>query len=282
MMVLYNGELLPADAVRLPLPNRGLYFNDGFFETLVWEPAGLRYLPHHLARMKRAAAALSLQLPAALATGATLTATVRQLAATAPEPLQRIRLQLWRSGGGLYAPTTPQTDWLITTQPFTAQETPIQQCDFAETVRTHASPVSFCKGPNALTYVLAAQERQQRGLEEVILLSHEGYVTETVAAAIGWIREGVVYVPAEAAGGVAGTRLAHLQAVAAEMGVRWEVGLFQPQELLTAEAVFTANVAGIRAVEAIGSVPFNSASHPLLLRLRHAEQENNRGRGPSC
>ncbi|WBA43190.1 aminotransferase class IV [Hymenobacter canadensis] len=272
MMVLFNGELLPADAVRLPLPNRGLYFNDGFFETLVWEPAGLRYLPYHLARMQRAAAALGLHLPAALATGATLTATVRQLAATAQEPLQRIRLQLWRSGGGLYAPATADAEWLVTSQPFTATETPILRCDFAETVRTHASPVSFCKGPNALTYVLAARERQQRGLEELILLSGDGYVAETVAAAIGWIWQGAVYVPAEAAGGVAGTRLAHLRAVAATLGLPWHEGLYEPAGLLQAEAVFTANIAGIRPVQAVAGHLFNSETHPVLRQLQVAER----------
>lgn len=277
MLVLYNGDLLPADAVRLPLPNRGLYFNDGFFETLVWEPAGLRYRPYHVARMQRAAVVLGLELPPALATGPALTATVRQLASTAQEPQQRIRLQLWRGGGGLYTPTIPQTDWLITTQPFTALETPIRQCDFAETVRTHHSLVSFCKGPNALTYVLAAQERQQRKLDELILLSGSGHVAETVAASIGWIREGIIYTPSEATGGVAGTRLAHLRAVAATLGFPWHEGLYEPAELLRAEAIFTTNVAGIRAVETIGSARFNSANHPLLGLLCAAEQQNRAG-----
>ncbi|RSK44783.1 aminotransferase class IV [Hymenobacter perfusus] len=277
MMVLYNGELIPADAVRLPLPNRGLYFNDGFFETLVWEPAGLRYLPYHLARMQRAAAALGLQLPPALATGPALTATVHHLAGTAPEPLQRIRLQLWRGGGGLYTPTTKQAHWLLTTQPFAPAEKPILRCDFAETVLLHYSPVSFCKGPNALTYVLAARERQQRELDEVILLSGSGHVAETVAAAIGWISHGTVYVPAEAAGGVAGTRLSHLRAVATALGIEWQAGLYQPDELLRAEAVFTANVAGIRAVEMVGTARFHSASHSLLRQLCAAEQENRAG-----
>lgn len=274
MQVLYNGELLPAAAVRLPLPNRGLYFNDGFFETLVWESAGLRYLPYHLARMQRAAAALELQLPAPLATGAALTTTVRQLASTAPEPLQRIRLQLWRGGGGLYAPATTQTDWLMTRQPFTPAETPILRCDFAETVRTHASPVSFCKGPHALTYVLAAQERQRRGLDEVILLSGSGHVAETVAAAIGWIRQGAVYAPSEAAGGVAGTHLAHLRAVATTLGFPWHEGLYEPAKLLRAEAVFTANVAGIRAVQSVGATRFNSQAHPLLQKIRAAASQS--------
>jgi branched-subunit amino acid aminotransferase/4-amino-4-deoxychorismate lyase len=271
MMVLYNGELLPADAVRLPLPNRGLYFNDGFFETLVWEPAGLRYLPHHVNRMRRAAAALGLELPAALATGRALTATASQLARTAPEPRQRLRLQLWRSGGGLYAPHSPAADWLLTSQPFVATEAPVGRCDFAETVHTQPSPVSFCKGPNALLYVLAAREREHRGLDDLILLSHEGYVAETVAAAIGWIQQGAIYVPAEATGGVAGTRLAHLRTIAIKLGLPWHEGLYYSAELLQAEAVFTANVAGIRPVQAVANHLFNSASHAVLQQLRAAE-----------
>jgi 4-amino-4-deoxychorismate lyase len=272
MMVLYNGALLPVEAVRLPLPNRGLYFNDGFFETLVWEPAGLRYLPCHMSRMQRAAAALGLRLPPALTTPKALTATVHQLTATAREPWQRLRLQFWRAGAGLYTPPTTEAEWLLTTQPFQANDSPIASCGFADTVRTHLCPVSFCKGPNALTYVLAAREREQRGLEELILLSNEGCVAESVTAAVGWLRAGTLHVPAEAAGGVTGTRMAHLQAVATTLKISCQAGLYEPEHLLAAEAVFTANIAGIRAVEAIGPVRFHSATHPLLRELRLAEQ----------
>ena len=64
-MLLYNGHLLPATA--LPLPNRGLSFGDGFFETLVFAEGRLRYAADHHARMTQAAAVLHLALPAALA-----------------------------------------------------------------------------------------------------------------------------------------------------------------------------------------------------------------------
>lgn len=266
MMVLYNSELLPADEVRLPLPNRGLYFNDGFFETLVWEPTGLRYLPHHMARMQRAAAALGLQLPSALSTPAALTATVRRLTCTAAEPLQRIRLQLWRAGAGLYAPATAEVQWLMTTQPFQPNNSPITTCGFAETVRTYRSPVSFCKGPNALTYVLAAREREQRGLEELILLSVDGYVAETVTAAIFWLRGTTLYSAAEATGRVQGVQVGHLRRIAETIGINWQEGLFTPTDLLAADAICTANVAGIRLVKQIGSQRFPS-EHSVLQQL---------------
>ncbi|MBT9394201.1 aminotransferase class IV [Hymenobacter sp. NST-14] len=274
MMVLYNGGLLPANAVRLALPNRGLFFNDGFFETLVWADGRLRYLTQHWNRMQRAAAALGLVLPGPLATPEALTATLARLVAAQPAPAgpQRLRLQLWRSGGGLYAPATSAAEWLATAQPFAARETPVESADFAATVRTACSPVSFCKGPNALLYVLAAREREQRGLEEILLLSAEGYVAEAGAAAVAWIRDGAVWTPAETAGGVAGTRLAHLRAAAEKLALPWHAGLYEPAALLAAEAVFTANVAGIRPVLRVGEATFASDHHPVLRALRAAEQ----------
>ena len=272
-MLLYNGHL--QESASLVLPNRGLFFNDGFFETMVWADGALRYHPHHLARMRRAAAALDLPLPAALASSEALTTTLARLVAAQPTPSgpHRVRLQLWRGGGGLYTlSAAASTEWLATAQPFEVREQPVQSTDFSQTIRTQLSPVSFCKGPNALLYVLAARERDERGLEEILLLSAEGYVAEAGAAAVGWIRAGAVYVPAEAAGGVAGSRLAHLRAVAQRLGISWHSGLYAPTELLAAEAVFTANVAGIRPVLSVGSHRFASEAHPLLEQLRLAEQ----------
>ena len=176
-MLLYNDSLHAAATFALPLPNRGLFFNDGFFETMVWAGSALRYQPYHLARMHRAAAALALALPAALATPAALTATLGRLVAAQPTPglPQRVRIQFWRGGAGLYTPPAPAaTQWLATAQPFESRDMPLASVDFATTVHTQLSPLSFCKGPNALLYVLAAREREQRGLDELLLLSAQG------------------------------------------------------------------------------------------------------------
>ena len=272
-MLLYNGQLHSATGFALPLPNRGLFFNDGFFETMVWAAGTVRYLPYHLARMQQAAAALGLELPAVLATAEALTATLRGLIAaqTSLSAEYRIRLQLWRSGGGLYAPATDAAEWLATSQPFHPNDTPINFCGFAETVRTQLSAVSFCKGPNALNYVLAARERQQRGLDELLLLNAAGHVAEGVAATVFWIRDGQLFTPDLETGCVAGVRRAHLLQVARQLGLPTQEVHAHPDEMQQAEAVFTANVAGIREVQQSGATRY-AANHPLLLQLRQAEQ----------
>ena len=65
-MLLFNDNLLPT--VALPLPNRGLAFGDGFFETLIFIEGRVRLAADCGARMQQAPAALHLALPAALAT----------------------------------------------------------------------------------------------------------------------------------------------------------------------------------------------------------------------
>lgn len=254
-MLLFNGELLAPATFALPLPNRGLAFGDGFFETLVFADGHLRLAPDHAARMQQAAAALYLTLPPALATAEALAATLAGLAEANQLPAARLRLQLWRGGGGRYTPPTATAEWLATAEPFVPDDTPLRQVDFARDTQSMYSPLSFCKGPQAWLYVRAAHERQQRRLDELILLDAAGHVAEASAAAIFWVKDNVLFTPALASGCVAGVRRAAVLRAARALGLECREGLFQQGDLLAADAVFTANVAAVRVVQRVGQQP---------------------------
>jgi len=181
-------------------------------------------------------------------------------------PAARLRLQLWRAGGGRYTPPTDAVEWLATAEPFAADDTPIRQADFALDTYSIPSPLSFCKGPQGWLYVRAAHERQRRGLDEIILCDAAGHVAEAGAAAIFWAKQGVLFTPALASGCVAGVRRAQVLRAAREAGVECQEGLFQRAELLAADAVFTANAAAVRVVQRLGSTVF-ATPPPALLSL---------------
>ena len=248
--MLLNGVLVPV--ATLPLPNRGLTFGDGFFETLIVIDGHLRFAAAHVARMQQAAAALHLELPTALASADVLTKTLMQLAEAAGLPVSRIRLQVWRGGGGLYTPETDAAAWLATAITFEPNASPVTAADFALNTYSVYSPLSFCKGPQAWLYVRAAHERQQRGLDEIILCDAAGNVAEAGAAAIFWVKDNVLFTPALETGCVAGVRRAALLQHAQEAGLEYRVGLFGKEHLLAADFVFTANVAAVRLVQRIG------------------------------
>ncbi len=267
-MLLFNNDLVPTAA--LPLPNRGLAFGDGFFETLIFTAGQLRYAADHLARMQQAAAALYLTLPAALATPGALAATLAGLARANDLPATRLRLQVWRGGGGRYTPPTSAAEWLATTEPFVPDDSPIARADFARDTHSVLSPLSFCKGPQAWLYVRAAHERQQRGLDELLLCDAAGHVAEAGAAAIFWVQDEVLYTPALASGCVAGVRRAALLRAARAQGLACQEGLFKPEALLAADAVFTANVAAVRVVQRVAGrafAPPSAAWQRLLASL---------------
>ncbi len=266
--VFLNGLLTDSQHLGLPLPNRGLAFGDGFFETLIFSNQELRLAADHAARMQQAAAALYLRLPAPLATAEALATTLGGLAAVNHLPAARLRVQLWRSGGGRYTPPTDAAEWLATAEPFAPDDAPIGGADFAHDTQSIYSPLSFCKGPQAWLYVRAAHERQQRGLDEILLCNSAGQVAEAGAAAIFWLKNNVLYTPALASGCVAGVRRADVLRRAAALGLRCQEGLFPIRDLLAADAVFTANVAAVRAVRQVGSVEFAEPDLALLASLR--------------
>ncbi|MBC6605839.1 aminotransferase class IV [Hymenobacter sp. BT188] len=269
--LIYNGQLMEEATFKLVLPNRGLFYNDGFFETLIWADGGVRLLSYHLHRMQAAASALHLTLPAELSTLDGLGGFFDQLVAAQGLTMARLRLQLWRSGAGLYTPATTTTDYLLTAAAYEPAVPTGARADFSQHLRTHFSPFSFCKGSNALTYVMAAHERASRGLDEVLLLDSVGHVAEAGAAAIFWVKNNCLYTPAISTGCVAGVRRAHLLHTAQAYGFPTEEGLYPVKELLAAEAVFTANVATVRPVWQVGENSFSPEPHPLVTQLLHWE-----------
>jgi branched-subunit amino acid aminotransferase/4-amino-4-deoxychorismate lyase len=265
-MLLLNNDLLPTAA--LPLPNRGLAFGDGFFETLVYCDQQLRLAADHAARMQQATAALYLTLPPPLATAEALAATLTHLAEANHLPAARLRIQLWRSGGGRYTPPTDAAEWLATAEAFVPDDSPIARADFAHETHAMYSPLSFCKGPQAWLYVRAAHERQQRGLDEIILCDAVGHVAEAGAAALFWLKDNTLYTPALSSGCVAGVRRSDVLRRARALGINCQEGLFTVAEVLAAEAVFTANVAAVRVVRQLGPVAFGEPNAALLAGLR--------------
>lgn len=267
-VVLFNGELMEAARLALPLPNRGLAFGDGFFETLIFSNNQLRLAADHAARMQQAAAALYLTLPAPLASAAALATTLGQLAEANHLGAARLRVQLWRSGGGRYTPPTNAAEWLATAEPFAPDDSPIGRADFARETQSIYSPLSFCKGPQAWLYVRAAHERQQRELDEIILCDTAGHVAEAGAAALFWLKNNTLYTPELTSGCVAGVRRADVLRRAAALGLCGQEGLFTTSELLAADTVLAANVAAVRVVQRVAGVAFAEPSAALLASLR--------------
>ena len=97
-------------------------------------------------------------------------------------------------------------------------------------------------------------------------------MAEAGAAAVFWLKNKELFTPALASGCVAGVRRAALLRVARAQGLGCHEGLFQPAELLAADAVFVANVAGVRVVRQVGATPLPLPVPALLALLRQGSR----------
>ena len=97
-------------------------------------------------------------------------------------------------------------------------------------------------------------------MDEIILCDPAGHVAEAGAAAIFWLKDGVLFTPALESGCVAGVRRAQVLRAARAAGVECREGLFLKEEFLGANEAFTANVAALRPIIQLGKTRFRPTS----------------------
>ncbi|MBO0935003.1 aminotransferase class IV [Fibrella sp. HMF5335] len=245
MNLVYNSDVLSVASFGVQSTNRAFQYGDGLFETIRYEGGKLWFWPDHVDRLTRGMAALQLA-PAVPFNTDELRATLLDLVqqnglANGPA---RLKLQVWRQPGGLYTPTTHTADWLLTAQPTEPFGiTSKARLGIFRDVRLSPSSISPFKTLNALPYVLAGLFRQQHHYDEALLLDTHGHIAECVASSIFWVKAHQLFTPSLETGcidGIVRRQIMRNHPV--------QEGLFLPEVLADADAVFCANVNGIQAL----------------------------------
>ncbi len=260
MYLVYNAALLTNSDFTVHFDDRAFQYGDGLFETLRFEQGHLRFWPDHHQRLIQGMNALQLEITDLFAADSihdqiiTLLTRNNLLTGTA-----RIRMQVWRQPGGLYTPTSRTANLLITAQagqPFAI--TGRDRIGLFEAVLLSPSLVSAYKTTNALPYILAGLAKQERGLDDVILLDTQGHLAECVASCLFWLAEGVLFTPPLTSGCIDGILRRQLLRLATELAIPVREELCTPDILNRADALFCGNVMGIQWFR---SVDFADGNH---------------------
>ena len=271
MYIFYNHTVLPEAEFNLSFHNRGLQYNDGLFDTLLFQNGKIRFLSDHLERMQQAMQVLSLGALPLLSDAACFAQIVKNLIqqnAFVAETTIRVKVNIWRKPGGLFTPELEEAEILISLQPQAIISKVIEQADFCTVIANRFTPFSFFKGPYALHYVQASLAKKKAALDEMILLDDKGHISETLVANIFWLKNNELFTPSLSSGCIAGIMRLNILRVSQMLNVPvWE-GLFTKADLLSAETVFTSNVTGLRPVHHIANQAF-SIQHPLVTQLEN-------------
>ena len=250
--VWLNGER----ATALPLPDRGIDYGDGLFETLLLRQGVPVLLDYHLQRLQ---------------TGLDRLAFPRNCLTQASDHLRHacsemgdhqwsvLKLTLTRGSGPRgYAPpdhSLPRT--LISAQPLDyrhAEMAPPLQVGMASMNWAVQPFLSGIKHLNRLEQVLAANEARTQAVDDVVVLDARGHVCALSAANLFLVEDGRLLTPALEDVGILGTRRRLvIERLAPAAGLDVSEQVVHPEQLHNASELFCCNaVRGLQPIAQLG------------------------------
>ena len=178
----HHGEWGSADALGMPLSDRGLQLADGVFETVLIQDGTSQLLSEHLQRWQHSATLLGMAAPPArpwleqLVDEAITRAGLNTVGTTGAMRLNWSRGSIAGRGIGLPAadPDPTQHRFWLTLQPHQPQFEPAQALISVHEQRNSNSVLSRCKTLGYGQAIQARREAQQQGAELALLRNTSG------------------------------------------------------------------------------------------------------------
>ncbi len=267
-----DGSNRPALETRLSVLDHGVLYGDSAYETLRTYGGVVFRLGEHLARLRRTAAGIRLELPWS---DSELAAEIAALQADLEGELY-IRLLVLRGVGELdYARNEAQRPTLVVLAgPF------VEQPQWLYTRGLTAGLVQMRRSPhralspnlktgNLLNARLAHMEARERGWQEALMLNLEGHLTEASSSNLFLVLDGVLSTPAVSDGILEGVTRNALLELAATEGISTRVASLGPETLAQASEAFLSSTT--RAVGPIGQLSGRPLPVPGPLTARLME-----------
>ncbi len=284
--VWVDGELLPADGPHLSAFDRGFQLGDGLFETLRARGGHLTELDEHVARLRRSADGLGIELPddveRQLARGIDDLLAAEGLGGPDGDASIRVTVSrgTWRSRGLL----PPRDESLVATiviQAWPVLPPPTDHLErglslVASSVRRDPhNPIVALKTTSRADYVFARLEARREGADDALFLTLSGQLSEATTANVFLVRraaDGVTELatPSLDCAILPGTTRSWLLRWADGAGLRPVEGRLTPDDLATAdEAFLCSSVAGVLPVTRFDGHPIGAGvPGPWTLRAR--------------
>jgi len=278
--VWVDGRLLPADGPHVSAFDRGFQLGDGIFETLRARGGHVTELAAHLARLRRSAAGLDIELPEGL--DETVTAGVLALLVAegldGPDGDASVRLTVTRGAfrgrgllphGGGAGPTIAIQAWPVAPPP------PGHLSDGLHLVasairRDPENPLATLKTTSRADFVHARLEARRAGADDALFLTTDGHLSEGTSANVFLVRGDELATPDVACAILPGTTRSWVLGWAPLAGLRPVEGWLTTRDLAEAdEAFLCSSVAGILPVTSFeGRAIGSGRPGPITLRAR--------------
>ncbi|MEK7257028.1 MAG: aminotransferase class IV, partial [Bacteroidota bacterium] len=230
--------------------NRSFRYGDGIFESIRVFNGKMPFLDRHWRRLSAGMQALRLEAPPHFTQAFFKEKTLKTIE---NQGNWRVRLIVFRSGGGLYTPEKNEADFLIEASPLAADnfewQTEGLHVGICETVKLTPSIFSPFKTCSALPFVLAGIFKKENRLDDCLLLNQTGRIVCGGSSNLFLVENGRLFTPPISEGCVAGVIRSAVLDVAKALKIKVKEAKIPTRCLAQADEIFLTNaVQGIRWV----------------------------------
>lgn len=242
----FNGKLVPEKETVLTTDNRAFRYGDGLFETMRWMDGKVRFLANHLKRLHEGMRMLQLSAPDFFDEKFVYDRAAALIRKNSLEGQHvRLRLQVYRDGGGLYSPQQNKAAYVMTVSGLDHDDVKHRKLgliiDVYTEYRKAVNELSKLKSSNALIYVMAGLYRKKNGLDDVLILNQDGFLCESMNSNVFVWYDKKLYTPALSEGCIEGVMRRAVIDMAVGEGLKVIEARISPDILHEAEEIFHTN-----------------------------------------
>ncbi|GAB4201863.1 MAG: aminotransferase class IV [Bacteroidia bacterium] len=272
---IYNGEIVTASQLSsIAFSNRAFKYGDSLFETIRYSNKNILFLSEHLLRLKLSMPILKMKIPQHFSFDYFLNKISDVIYANnLQDKSARIRLTVFRSGGGNYYPESNDIDYLIEAEelPHSLYLMPSQGLvvDIFKDIFKPINRLSNLKTGNALIYVLAAINRDFLRLDDSFIINEKGNICEATSSNIFAVKNNMLLTPPLSEGCVTGIMRKQIQKIAETEKMLVIEKPFTLHTLLDADEVFVTNtIQGVQWIRQFQSKIYEKKTYTQMFITR--------------
>ena len=249
-MVNYNGDLVAFDDVIITPNNRAYKYGDSVFETIKIINGKLVFWEDHYFRLMSSMRMLRMKIPMEFTLEFLEKEILKTVSVQNKSNSYRIRLNIYRKDGGLYAPKTNKIDYSIDVKESSYQIKDTYSLDVYKDFYNYSGLLSTIKTNNRMLNTLASIFAEENDLDNCILLNEKKGVVEVTNGNIFIVKGSVIKTPALDQGCIKGIiRSKVIEIVQKNKDFTIEETSISPFEIQKADEVFITNaIIGVQPV----------------------------------
>ena len=263
-MYSINGAIFNTKTLNISIQNRGVNYGDGVFETMRVKNKKIQFADNHYNRLSKASKSIAIRIDLGK-----IKNWVNDIINVANVKNGIIKINVIREDGGLFTPIGNNGDIIIQTRSKEIKNvTNVRTVSIYDKFEKTYSSTSPYKTINCIEYVKAGLYRQEKQVDDLILINQKKEVVECLYSNVIWIKDDKWFTPSIETGCIKGIMLQHIDTLLNQKKINIDYGSYTIENLLNADVVINSNITGIRYINKIETKNFNS-NHFIIDELQN-------------